>query len=810
MKKIKDHISIGVVKGLRFIYRQFYRYPIERLRDLVIRVSFIQYGFNLLNPPPPLLKEEPNFNITPFSDYKDGAPNVLIVIHEAQRTGAPILGLNLITEFAKSHNVFVFILDDNGPLMESFYKGGAHVVYSASVRGRPEEAHKILTDLLSTYPIELAIANSIESSLHVLPILSLYNVFTYNLIHEFSSCYVNKNEVWRFMVDWPGIFIFSSRLTYLDALSVEPHLNHRQAFVIPQGRCCTPEIEVDEMNEKIQNVKNMLRPNAFKNAFVVVGLGSIHMRKGVDLFIQAAAEIVKLDKVNEYRFIWFGKSYEKDLNWGYDVFIGDQIKRAGLSHCLTIAEDTELLNTVYEEADFILLTSRLDPLPNIALDALDLGIPIICFDKASGIAEYLDKGGLGNYSVAEYLDVHDMAKKVVTLSQNSKLMIRVGELQKDIATKFFRFDNYVKEIIDLKIKIQNEYQRDLDLLNENIDLKINSAYYSTPRFANDLKIFLQVNNGCSTISEAYLRSWSNSILLRRPRPGFNPFIYMRLNKLSTIKDPFAEYLREGSKSGPWSAQLIEWDEKVSIDLTRTPKVALHIHAYYPELVLEIFEGLSKNKTMIDIYITVTDNAAILKIKDYSMSFALGEINYQLVENRGRDLYSLIKIIGPQLHKKYDYIGHLHTKKSTHVIESLGEEWRKFLIFNLVGDGKTRMMDKILSKMIDNPKIGLVFPSDPNIVGWDKNFSYALEIAEYLDLNISEEDAFFDFPVGTMFWARTEALESLFNSDLDEKFFPMEPVLIDGTYLHAFERLLPIIVRKKGFDVAQSYVPGTTR
>ena len=67
--------------------------------------------------------------------------------------------------------------------------------------------------------------------------------------------------------------------------------------------------------------------------------------------------------------------------------------------------------------------------------------------------------------------------------------------------------------------------------------------------------------------------------------------------------------------------------------------------------------------------------------------------------------------------------------------------------------------------------------------------------------------FFNFPVGTMFWARPKVLKSMFDLKLDWRDYPEEPIPIDGTILHALERLLPFAARHSGYRVASTSIPG---
>ena len=55
----------------------------------------------------------------------------------------------------------------------------------------------------------------------------------------------------------------------------------------------------------------------------------------------------------------------------------------------------------------------------------------------------------------------------------------------------------------------------------------------------------------------------------------------------------------------------------------------------------------------------------------------------------------------------------------------------------------------------------------------------------------------DFPAGNMFWARTSAVYQIFNEKVIKK-TPEERGQIDGTVLHAIERIWPYLAKLNGF------------
>jgi lipopolysaccharide biosynthesis protein len=73
-----------------------------------------------------------------------------------------------------------------------------------------------------------------------------------------------------------------------------------------------------------------------------------------------------------------------------------------------------------------------------------------------------------------------------------------------------------------------------------------------------------------------------------------------------------------------------------------------------------------------------------------------------------------------------------------------------------------------------------------------------------------KNQYFNFPMGTMFWARSSAIRSLIVLNLSWEDYPAEPLPYDGTMLHAIERLLPFIVDAAHYRSVVTNVPGITR
>ena len=119
-----------------------------------------------------------------------------------------------------------------------------------------------------------------------------------------------------------------------------------------------------------------------------------------------------------------------------------------------------------QRADVFLITSRLDPLPNVGIDAMLLGKPTLCFEKACGLASLVKTNNyLKKYLIADYLDLDMMAQHVIQVIENPNLRRTISEVLQANAQNWFNMEKYIEKIDELgKESAVEELQ-----LNNDID-----------------------------------------------------------------------------------------------------------------------------------------------------------------------------------------------------------------------------------------------------------------------------------------------------------------------------------------------------
>ncbi|MCX6960803.1 MAG: hypothetical protein NTW91_11120 [Verrucomicrobia bacterium] len=305
----------------------------------------------------------------------------------------------------------------------------------------------------------------------------------------------------------------------------------------------------------------------------------------------------------------------------------------------------------------------------------------------------------------------------------------------------------------------------------------------------------------------FTNAWRTGIGLTRPRAGFHPGIYAEECHVEG-ENPLAHYLRAGEPVGQWSLPVIRPTFFFARKRSKL-KAALQIHLFYPEMSAELIRRIKRSSSRPDLFISVPTEEALQETRRHFKKFTDRRVEIRMVPNRGRDIGPLLTEFRGDL-QAYEVIGHVHTKKSLHLGDrGFVDQWRKLLLENMIG-GKKPMMDVILKKMESDPKLGLVFPDDPSIIGWTKNRDPAKALMQRMGLKVELPKRSLSFPVGTMFWARAVALQPLFDLNLEWSDYPEEPAPLDGTILHAIERLLPFVVEGGGYNSAVTYVSGFSK
>ena len=246
-------------------------------------------------------------------------------------------------------------------------------------------------------------------------------------------------------------------------------------------------------------------------------------------------------------------------------------------------------------------------------------------------------------------------------------------------------------------------------------------------------------------------------------------------------------------------------QEYNFNLNMYPKIeiAVQIHVYYEEIVKELIDKLNLIPLKYNLFISTISESKKKSIEKYLLNSNANEYEIRIFPNIGRDVFPFVRQMKTK-YKKYKYICHVHTKKSSHK-SLLGFNWRNYIFSNLIGSEK--IISEILYDFETNQKLGFIFPEIyyeiiKDVFGFD-NVNFALNLPNKKYMNIILRRIFkkfkigekLDFPAGNMFWAKTKSIYQIFNVKLR---YPKELNQTNGTIMHGIERIWLYIVKLNGY------------
>ncbi|WP_318151932.1 glycosyltransferase family 4 protein [Nocardioides cavernae] len=158
-------------------------------------------------------------------------------------------------------------------------------------------------------------------------------------------------------------------------------------------------------------------------AIVVGCCGAVERRKGVDLWLAAAEELVRALPPGRVRFVWVGA--------------GEPPREAATWPWVTFTGPMDDPSSAMADFDIMTLPSRDDPFPLVVMEAMLLGKPVVAFD-VGGVAHQLGDTGL----VVEAGDVSSFAQQLRRLVDDEALRVRLGELAAARARSLFSWEKF--------------------------------------------------------------------------------------------------------------------------------------------------------------------------------------------------------------------------------------------------------------------------------------------------------------------------------------------------------------------------------
>jgi len=304
---------------------------------------------------------------------------------------------------------------------------------------------------------------------------------------------------------------------------------------------------------------------------------------------------------------------------------------------------------------------------------------------------------------------------------------------------------------------------------------------------------------------------------RDPNPNFNTIFYLHQyhDVVSSGLNPLVHYVLIGQRENRDTLRDYKNTQNehiyplplVSKKVKDIPlNIAVVVHAFYIDVLEDIISSIDYISPKPDLFISVAQDADIIAIKSLLKDRGYEKVVIKAVENRGRDVAPFLIDFSKDL-KLYDLCCKIHGKKSLYG-GSEQTNWRNHLYHNLLGSKE--IVDDILNAFFQNEKLGLLFSDNYGMIPywgytWLTNRGLVADVLKKLNLsklNYILDKTYIDYPAGTMFWFRPEAISQILDADFKYEDFPEEPIGNDGTLAHGLERLFGYVTQLNGFDYVE--------
>lgn len=265
-------------------------------------------------------------------------------------------------------------------------------------------------------------------------------------------------------------------------------------------------------------------------------------------------------------------------------------------------------------------------------------------------------------------------------------------------------------------------------------------------------------------------------------------ILLGTKKFSDYKNSFAHVILEDGNSTMEIPPLTHLNKSL----------AVHLHLYYEDLLEEFYNYLLNIPYTFDLYVSTNNHANIKKIKrKFKKILNVNKVFVEITENKGRDYGPMFVLFRERL-KNYDYLYHIHSKKSLRTGYD-NSEWRHYLLDAILGSEEQVMY---CFQLMENHNVSQIFADTyKDVPLWANTWLGEIPLAEklYGEFGVKVFDSYLDFSAGSMFILKTESIKLLMDRKWKWEDFEEEMGQDRGTVAYVLERGITNFLQMMGHN-----------
>jgi glycosyltransferase involved in cell wall biosynthesis len=371
-------------------------------------------------------------------------PEVILVSHLLTRTGAPAILLRIVQHLVERRGLRTLVLaKEGGELLEDFCEWSSTVDMSLARKAGVSDGAFI--DLLrASFSASIRPRLVIVNTACVDQEAAIYGgeVPVVTLVHELASSFPEA----RFR----SIYASSDLVIYpAEFVRTEAHVLYslpiEKTAVLSQGLLDPTCGQGDARQARASLLEEI---GAEPDAFIVLGCGTLELRKGVDTFVHIAHATLRAARSSPegrpIHFVWVGggPTSTHSVLW----YARQDIDRGGFAERIHVLGARLSAETYFHACDAFIMTSRMDPFPCVIHEAMACAKPIIAFADSGGAPEALrDGAGI----VVDYGDIVAMTEQILRLRREPERAEAFGAKGREVVRTRYVFSDYVDRMLSL-------------------------------------------------------------------------------------------------------------------------------------------------------------------------------------------------------------------------------------------------------------------------------------------------------------------------------------------------------------------------
>ena len=347
---------------------------------------------------------------------------VLLVSHSACRTGAPLCLLRLAAEVSKVPAIECFVVLIKGGELADCFARVAPTLEVERLQALGIKRHDVPRLIASTFHAfssrGVAVCNTLAvSQFH--EAFAEFQVDVLSWIHELPtfvsqlggarSIEVIARTTGKIMVPSQAVRAALAAQFRIDENRIKTNYNGQDPRTLG----------LDRDSLRLQIRRELELPD---DARIVLGCGTVDLRKGADLFVNVARRVLLEEAATGHEprtcFVWVGEFIDENLR----RWLLHDCRLGGLDDRIRFIGPRSTVTPYYMAADLFALTSREDPCPLVNMEAMESGMAVVAFSGAGGAPEVLGDAGI----CVPYLDLAAMASTIRDLLARDRAQARDG------------------------------------------------------------------------------------------------------------------------------------------------------------------------------------------------------------------------------------------------------------------------------------------------------------------------------------------------------------------------------------------------